>query len=174
MLFLIFMDGLRTDLVWTTWTVLLGLAAYLIRTPKMVRSWRKTAMRVVGTVLLVVFVSVSLVFAVGIFLGADSPREHIGFISMSGARDALLSHSSLRDGAATQVSVKEGCCRRFIAYEYFGDGDDYMDGNSVQWIDDHHLAIRYALDSSGQQTCHPYVGDVTISCEPRPDPFPEP
>jgi hypothetical protein len=174
MLFLTFMDGVRADLAWITWAVLLGLAVYLIRAPKMVRSWRKTAMRVVGAVLLVVFVCVSPVFAVGGFLGADPPREHIGFISPSSARDALLSHSSLRDGAATQVSVKERCCRRFIAYEYFGDGDDYMDGNAVQWIDNHHLAIRYALDSSGQQTCHPYVGDVMISCEPRPDPFPEP
>jgi hypothetical protein len=172
--FLIFMDGLRTDVVWITWAVLLGLALYLIRAPKMVRSWQKNAMRGVGMLFLVVFVCVSLVLGVGVVLGADPPREHIGFISASGARVALLSHSSLRDGAATQVSVKEGCCRRLIAYEYFGDGDDYMDGGSVQWVDDHHLAIRYAVDPSGQQTCRPRIGDVMVSCEPHPDPSPPP
>jgi hypothetical protein len=170
--FLPFMDGLRADFVWIIWAALFGLALYLIRAPNIVRSWLKIAIRVVGTFLLLVLVCVSLVFAV--FLSTDPPRAHVGFTSPSGARDALLSHSSLRDGAATQLSVKEGCCRQLIAYEYFGDGDDYMDGSSVQWIDDHHFVIRYAINPSGRQTCHPSVGDVTISCEPHPDPSPKP
>jgi len=168
------MDGLRAGVVWIIWAVILGLTLYLIWAPKIMRGWRKTAMRVVGALLAIVFVCVSLVLGVGILMGADPPREHTGFTSLTGERVALLSHSSLRDAAATQVSVKQGCCRRFIAYEYFGDGDDYMDGRSVQWIDDHHLAIRYALDPSGQQICRPYVGDVIVSCEPHPDPTTQP
>jgi hypothetical protein len=172
MQFLIFMDGLHAGVVWIIWAMILGLAFYLIWAPKIMRGWRKTAMRVVGALLAIMFVCVSL--GVGTLMGADPPREHTGFTSPTGARVALLSHSSLRDGAASQVSVKRGCCRRFIAYEYFGDGDDYMDGRLVQWIDDHHLAIRYALDPSGPQICRPYVGNVIVSCEPHPDPTTQP
>ena len=172
--FLIFMDGLRGDVLWIIWATMLGLPVYLIWAPKIARGWRKNVMRVAGTLLAVVFGCLSLVLGVGILMGADPPREHQGFISATGVRVALLSHSSFRDAAASQVSLKQGCCRRFIAYEYFGDGDDYMDGRSVQWIDDHHLAIRFAVDPTGQQTCHPKVGDVTVSCEPRPDPTNQP
>ena len=164
------MDDLRTGFVWITWVVLFGLILYLIRAPKIALSWLKTSMRVVGSLLAVLFVCASLVLGLGILMGGDSTREHTGFTSATGNRVALLSHSSLRDSAATQVSVKSGCCRRLIAYEYFGDGDDYMDGNSVQWIDDHHLTIRYAVDPTGQQTCRPHVGDVIVSCKPHPDP----
>ena len=164
------MDGLRAGVVWIVWTVILGLALYLIWAPKLVRGWRKSAMRVAGTLLAIVFVCASLVLGAGFLMVADPPREHTGVVSAIGGRVALLSHSSLRDGAATKVSVKQGCCRRFIAYEYFGDGDDYMDGRSVQWIDDHHLAIRFAVDPTGQQTCRPKVGDVNVSCQPQPDP----
>ncbi len=171
---LIFMDGLRAYLIWIIWAALLGLAVYLIWAPQIVRAWRKNVMRIVGALLAIVFVCVSLVFGVGILMGADPPREHTGFTSATGKRVALLSHSSLRDAGATQVSVKQGCCRRLIAYDYFGDGDDSMDERSVQWIDDHHLAIRYAIDRSGQQTCRPYVGDVIVSCEPHPDPTIQP
>src|ERR1700722_8981403 len=135
MQFLIFMDSLRAGVVWIIWAAILGLAFYLIWAPKIMRGWRKTAMRVVGALLAIVFVCVSLVLGIGTLMGADPPREHTGFTSPTGERVALLSHSSLRDGATTQLSVKQGCCRRFIAYDYFGDGDDYMDGRSVQWID---------------------------------------
>ena len=167
--FLIFMDGLRADVLWIIWAATLGLTVFLIRAPRIARGWRKNMMRVAGTVLAVVFACASLVLGVGILMGA-TPREHKRFSSATGERVALLSHSSLRDSAASQVSVKQGCCPRFIAYEYFGDGDDYMDGRSVQWIDDHHLAIRFAVDPTGQQICRPKVGDVIVSCEPHPDP----
>ena len=164
------MDDLRAAVVWMVWAAILALALYLIWAPKILRGWRRNAMRVAGTLLAVVFVCISLVLGVGVLMGADPPREHTGVISATGARVALLSHSSLRDSAATQVSVKQGCCRRFIAYEYFGDGDDYMNGRSVWWTDDHHLAIRFAVDPTGQQTCRPRVGDVTVLCQPQPDP----
>jgi hypothetical protein len=65
-------------------------------------------MRVAGTLLAIVFVGALLVLGVGILMGADPPREHTGFISATGERVTLLSHSSLRDSAATQVSVKQG------------------------------------------------------------------
>ena len=169
MRFLIFMDSLRTDLVWIGWALLLALAVYLIRV-RMVRGWRKTTVRVVGVTLLAMFIFVSLVLAVGILLGADPPREHIRIASATGRRKALLSHSSLRDSATTQVSVKEGCCRRAIVYEYFGDGDDYMDAISVRWLDDHHLAISYAVDTSQSQVCHTQAEDVQVFCQPHPAP----
>lgn len=169
MRFLIFMDSLRVDLVWIGWALLLTLAVYLIRV-RMVRSWQKTIVRVLGTTFLAMFVLLSLVFAIGILLGADPPREHIRVVSATGNRKALLSHSSLRDSATTQVSVKEGCCRRAIVYEYFGDEDDYMDANSVRWIDDHHLAISYAVDTSQSQVCRTQIGDVQVLCQPHPPP----
>jgi hypothetical protein len=71
--FLIFMDGLRADVVWITWAVILGLALYLIWAPKIARGWRKNAMRVAGTLLAIVFVCASLVLGVGILMGADPP-----------------------------------------------------------------------------------------------------
>jgi hypothetical protein len=171
---LIFMDSLRASIVWMIWVVIFGLAAYLLWASRRVLGWRRISLRVAGTLMAIVFVCASLVLGVGVLLGADPPREHTAFISATGDRVALLSHSSLRDSAATQVSVKQGCCRRSIAYEYFGDGDDYMDGHSVQWKDDHHLAIRFAVDPTGQQTCQPFVGDVIVSCEPQPDPTLQP
>ena len=111
------MDGLRTGVVWIIWAEIFGVAFYLIWAPKMVRSWRKNAMRVAGTLLGIVFVCGSRVLGLGIVIGADPPSEHTGDISATGKKVALLSHSSLRDSAATQVSVKQGCCRRYIAYE---------------------------------------------------------
>jgi hypothetical protein len=167
--FLIFMDGLRADVLWIIWAMMLGLPVYLIWAPKIARGWRKNVMRVAGTLLAIVFVCASLVLGLGILMGADPPREHKGFTSATGERVALLSHSTLRDASATEIAVKQGCCRRLIAYEYFGDGDDYMDGTSVRWIDDHHLVIRYVLDPTGQQTCRPKVGDVIVSCVPHAD-----
>jgi hypothetical protein len=65
-----------------------------------------------------------------------------------------------------------GCCNRSIAYHYFGNGDDYMGEKSIEWIDDHHLVIRYVRDPSGVQECHSQVGDIVILCAPKPDPFP--
>ena len=168
MRFLIFMDGLRTDVAWILWVVVFGVVLYLIWAPT-IRGWHKNAMRVAGTLLAIVFVCASLLLGLGVLMGSDPPRQHTGFVSATGDRVALLSHSSLRDSSATQVSVKQGCCRRLIAYEYFGDGDDYVDGRSVQWTDDNHLAIRYAVDLTGQQICRPHVGDVSVSCEPHPD-----
>jgi hypothetical protein len=171
--FLIFMDGLRADLVGSAYAILLIVALSLLRASKRAGAWRRTLMRLTGFATLILFASLTVVFALGSVLGGDPPREHTKFVSPSGSRFALLSHSALRDGAATQVSVKEGCCRRRIPYEYFGSGDDYMDGGSLKWIDDHHLLIRYALDASGEQRCDQRAGDVTISCEPRHDPFPD-
>src|SRR5260370_18477544 len=59
------------------------------------------------------------------------PRGHT--CHATGARVALL-----WDSAATRVAVKaDSCCGRYIAYDYQGDGDDYMGANSINWIDDH-------------------------------------
>jgi hypothetical protein len=167
--FLIFMDGLCPDVLWIIWVIMLGLPLYLIWAPKIASGWRKNAMRVAGTVFAVVFVCASLVLGVGVLMGADPTREPKGFISATGKRVALLSHSNLRDASATEISVKQGCCRRLIAFEYFGDGDDYMDGTSVRWIVDHHLTIRFLVDPTGKQTCRPKVGDVIVSCQPHRD-----
>ena len=52
------MDGLRTGVVWIIWAVILGSTLYLIWAPKIVRGWLKTAMRVVGALLAIVFACV--------------------------------------------------------------------------------------------------------------------
>jgi len=81
--------------------------------------------------------------------------------SQAGARVALL-----RDSSATRVAVKaDSCCGRYIAYDYQGDRDDYMGANSINWIDDHNLVIRYSVDPSGVQKCRTQVGDIKVICK---------
>jgi hypothetical protein len=79
--FLIFMDGLRADVLWIIWAMMLGLPVYLIWAPKIARGWHKNVMRVAGTLLAIVFVCASLVLSVGILMGADPPREHKGLLN---------------------------------------------------------------------------------------------
>lgn len=167
---LIFMDGLRSNLVFGFLVLLLGVASCAVWAPRMAPNWRRTATRALGLILFAVSSLVLCVFLIGF---GDPPRVHFGFTSNSGSRVALLSHSSLRDGAATRVTVKsETCCGQHVAYEYFGDDDDYMGAKSVEWLDDQHLVIRYVLDPSGEQKCQPKVADVLVLCEPQPNPFP--
>jgi hypothetical protein len=112
----------------------------------------------------------------GFFSTLDPPREHFVAVSPDGSRFALLSHRELRDGAATEVTVApHGCCSRFIAYRYFGDGSDYAGQSSIKWIDNHHLKVEYVRDASGTQYCAASVGDIVITCVSRPEPvFPQP
>ena len=73
---MIFMDGLRTDVVWIIWVLISALAFYLIWAPKIARGLRKNVMRAAGTLLGIVFLCASLVLGVGILMGANPPREH--------------------------------------------------------------------------------------------------
>jgi hypothetical protein len=171
MRYLLFMDGLRQNAIWVLLAILLCLATLLIWSPGVSNGWKRRTSRAIGSVLLVMLAifSIPVIF----FSVHAEPREHFGFTTANGSRVALLSHSELRDGAATEVTVKAGgCCSRFIAYRYFGDGDDYMGAKSIEWVDEHHLAIRFVRDPSGTQQCFPKVGDIAILCEPQPDPFP--
>jgi hypothetical protein len=164
------MDSLREDAVWTGFAFLVCFAGLLIWAPKMSNNWRRKAVHTIGSVLLglLAIISVPLILFAG-----STPRQHFVFRSANGSRVALLSHTELRDSAASEVAVKgDGCCNRYIAYRYFGDGDDYMGAASVRWVDDHHLTIRYVRDASGLQECHSRVGDIEILCDPQPDPFP--
>lgn len=169
--FLLFMDALRTITIWAFVVLLFCASGTMIWAPRMLKGWRRMAVRAFGSALAVLLLLLLITLSLGVALGADPPREHIGFTSATGAKVALLSHSELRDSSTTQVTVKRNsCCTRYIAYEYYGDGSDYVGATSVQWIDDHHLVIRYARDPSGVQECHSQVGDVQILCEPQPAP----
>lgn len=160
----------RTGGIWTGLALLGCLAIYFIRSRRMPKGWKKTALRTTGVVLIVVVGLSSCAFSLVIGVGS-TPREHTVFPSGTGDRIALLSHSSYRDFSKTQVAVSTGgCCRRYIAYDYQGDGDDYTGADSVTWIDDHRLVIRYAEDVSGTQVCHAQIGDVSVICEARPAP----
>jgi hypothetical protein len=160
----------RTGGIWTGLALLACLAIYFIRSRRMAKGWKKTALRATGVVLIVVVGLSSCALVLAILLGS-TPREHMGFASRTGGRVALLSHSSFRDFTTTQVTVKaRDCCGRYIAYDYQGDGDDYMGANSINWIDDRNLVIRYSVDASGVQVCRRQVGDVTVNCEARPAP----
>ena len=66
----------------------------------------------------------------------------------------------------------KGCCSRYIVYRYYGDDDDYMGAKSVEWLDNHHLVIHYARDTSGVQNCESQMADIQIVCDPRPAIFP--
>ena len=145
-------------------------AIYFIWSPRMSKGWKKTAVRTSGSLLLVVIAVSSCLLLLGSAMGA-APREHIVFTSGNGTRVALLSHSSFRDFSTTQVAVKaDSCCTRYIAYDYQGDGDDFMGANSVNWVDDHNLVIRYAVDPSGVQVCHAQVSDIKVICEAHSEP----
>ena len=170
MRFLLFMDNLRQSAIWAALALLVCIAAILIWAPRMSNNWKRKAVRAIGVIL----VSGGLVLSslVVLFVGADPPRQHFIFTSEDRTRVALMSHSELRDGAATEVTVKgDGCCTRYLAYRYFGDGDDYVGAKSLEWADDHHLTIRYVRDPSGVQDCRSHIGDVEVLCQPQPEPF---
>jgi len=169
MRFLLFMDWLREDALWVVLALLFCVAVILIWAPRTPKNWQRWSARALGVVL---FCGVTLVSLTYVVIWKDSPREHFLLRSADGTKIALLSHSEFRDGAATEISVKDGgCCTLHTAYRYFGDGDDYVGAKSLVWVDDHHLAIRYVRDPSGVQDCRSHAGDVTILCEPQRDPF---
>jgi hypothetical protein len=106
------------------------------------------------------------------FYASVEPWQHYRFRSKTGKRAALLKHVSLFDSSASEVTVSGGrLFTRYIAYKYYGDGDDNMGASSLQWIDDHHLVIRYQFDPTGEQRCYSRVGDVQVACQSLPDPF---
>jgi hypothetical protein len=169
MRYLLFMDELRENAVWIVLAALLCISVILIRAPRLSRTWKRTVVRTLGSLLLGLVTFISLLFL--FFVSHDPPTQRIGFTSKSGARVALLSHSEMRDSSATRVTVKgSGCCSRYIAYKYFGDGEDYVGAQSLKWLDDQHLLIRYARDDSGTQRCSSQAGDVQIVCEQQPAP----
>ncbi len=172
MRYLIFMDDLRRNAVWIALVLVAILAGLLIRAPWMVRGWKRTAVRTVGAL----FLSFAVIVAIpaAFFARKDPPAQHFVFRSADGSRVALLSRSETRDSAAAEVTVKGNrCCSRYVAYRYFGDGDDYTGPDSLQWVDDHHLIIRFARDeTSTTQDCRSQIGDITVVCVSRPDPHP--
>jgi hypothetical protein len=169
MRYLLFMDELRQNAVGIVIAALFFISVILIRAPRLSRTWKRTAVRALGLVLLGLVAFISLVFV--FFATHDPPIQRIGFTSKSGARVALLSHTESRDAAATRITVKgNGCCSRYLAYEYSGQGDDYVGAQSVQWVDDQHLVIRFARDDYWTQRCSSRAGDVRITCEERPAP----
>lgn len=170
MRFLLFMDDLRQNAIWAALAFLLCIAVILTCAPRMSNNWKRKAVRALGVVLICACLAILSLF--GIFVGAGPPRQHFIFTSEDKTRVALLSHSELRDGAATEVTVKgDGCCIRYVAYRYSGDGDDYVGSKSLEWIDDHHLTIRYVRDLSGVQDCRSHVSDVEVLCHLQPEPF---
>jgi hypothetical protein len=167
--YLVFIDDLRHDAVWVVLVFVAFIGGFIIRVPRMNRGWKRNALRTVGAL----FLGLAVILAVPLaFFSFTEPRtQHFVFSSSDGSRVALLSHDETRDSAAAEVTVKgTGCCSRFVAYRYYGDGEDYTGAGSLQWVDDHHLVIRFVRDPSGEQICQPKVGDVTVICFPRPGP----
>jgi hypothetical protein len=164
-------ENWRTDGIGVGLILLACLAVYCIVSRRIPKGRKGIALRTSGVLLLILVGLFSCVFLLGTLM-ANAPREHVQFTSKTGQKVALLSHSNYRDAATTQVSVNApGCCSRYIAYDYQGDGDDYMGATSVDWIDDHTLVIRYSLDPSGHQVCHTQAGDITVICKSHPAPF---
>ena len=162
--YLVFIDELREHAVWIVLAFLVCLAVLMLRAPLMQVCLGNGPFCTSGALLLGLVSVVLCMLGVGIALGGLPPTERIGFRSKTGVRSGLLSHAELRDGAATRVTVNGDCCfRRYIAYEYFGDGEDHMGAESIKWVDDHHLMLTYVRDSSGIQQCHPRAGDVQVT-----------
>lgn len=170
MRYLILMDELRQNAPWIAVAALVLISALMIWSPRMSKGWARGIIRILGGLVLGIAGMASVLM--GVLASFDHPpRERFSAISPDGSRVALLSHSELRDGAATEITVApRGCCTRFIAYRYFGDGSDYAGQNSIKWIDDRHLRVEYVRDTSGTQDCASVVGDVVITCVARPEP----
>jgi hypothetical protein len=174
MRYLVFMDFVNQNWrvvgLWLGLAMLAWLAIYLIRSPHMQQSIRRTAVRTAGALLIFVVGLSSCTLTFGTMMG-NAPRERTAFKSDGSDRVALVSHSSYRDFTTTQVAVAlSGCCSRYIAYDYEGDGDDWVEAGAISWINDHKLIIRYAIDTSGRQVCRSQVGDIQVVCEARPAP----
>lgn len=166
MRYLMFMDDLRSAAPFIVLSTLFLLAVAMIYAPKMSRSWKKTTVRVFGSTLLGVLMSVC--FIIALVSGGDPPTQRFGFTSATGTRSALLTHGEIRDGAWSKVTIaSRNCCRKYLVYEYYGDGSDYVDSDSVHWVDDHHVTISYARDLSGRQQCVSEADDVLIICTPH-------
>jgi hypothetical protein len=134
-------ENWRADGIWVGLILLACLAVYCIVSRRIPKGRKGIALRTSGVLLLILVELFSCFFLLGTLM-ANAPREHVQFTSKTGQKVALLSHSNYRDAATTQVSVKApGCCSRYIAYDYQGDGDDYMGATSVDWIDDQTLRL---------------------------------
>jgi len=169
MYYLVFMDDLRHNAVWFALVFVALFGGFLIRAPRTNRGWKRNALRTAGAL----FLGLAAILAVPLaFFSFAEPRtQHFVSTSADGSRVALLSRDETRDSAAAEVTVKgTGCCSRFVAYRYYGDGEDFTGPRSLQWVDDHHLIIRFVRDSSGEQSCQPKVGDVTVTCISQPGP----
>lgn len=173
MRYLMLMDELRQQTPWIV-VVALGLvSAMMIWSPRSSKGWTRRITRFTGVIVLGIAALVAVLF--GVFAGVDPPRQHFVAMSPDGTRAALLSHSELRDGAATEVTVApHGCCTRFIAYRYYGDGDDYTGPTSLNWVDDKHLRLEYVRDPSGIQECASKFGDIVVTCIVSPGNLPSP
>jgi len=169
MRYLLLMDELRQNAPWIAVVVLALISALMIWSPTLSMGWTRRMVRVLGGVVLGITTMAAVLL--GFFASLDPPRVHFVAVSPDGLRFALLSHSELHDGAATEIAVApRGFCTRFIAYRYFGDGSDYVGQRSIKWIDDHHLKVEYVRDATGTQYCAAEVGDVVITCVSRPEP----
>jgi len=172
MRYLILMDELRQSRPWIGVVVLALLSAIMIWSPRISRGWRRVVMRIAGFAFLGIATLAGAMF--GLFAGFDQPRQHFVAISPDDSSVALLSHSEFRHGAATEVTVApHGCCTRFIAYRYVGDGDDGTGPKSMQWLDDKHLKIEYVRDTSSTiQDCVSKIADIVVICAPRSEHLP--
>ena len=149
-------------------TFLIGFA--MIWAPSLAKSHLRTAVRVTGGLLCLPMI---LLAFLAVIFNRNDPTLRTFYKSSDGSRVAYLYHTELRDSAATRVSVRVGCCTRVLVYEYFGSGSDYVDSpNSrpVEWLDASHIVVRYAVDNSVSQVCHPQAGDVQVICEPHNSP----
>jgi hypothetical protein len=175
MRFLMFMDGLESVVGWAlrgaVLIVIVGLPIILLWAPGVAEGWKKTVLRLIGACLAPLVVLLMMGVFIGVGLGAGDTRKVFSFRSGTGSRGALLLHEEGRDWAGSRLTVKgKSCCRTYVAYEYYGQDDDYVDGKSIRWLDDHHLEVRYVIDSSGRQNCQQRVSDIEVICEPQPAP----
>jgi hypothetical protein len=175
MRFLIFMDGLESVVGWAVrlgvLIIVVALPIVLLWSPRVEAGWKKTVLRLIGACLAPLVVLLMMGASIGVALGAGDTRKVFPFRSSTGSRGALLSHEEGRDWAGSRLTVKgKSCCRTYVAYEYYGQEDDYVDGKSIRWLDDHHLEVRYVLDSSGRQNCRQRVSDIEVICEPQSPP----
>ncbi len=170
MQYLIFMDNVQNYKWVIALASIFALAGSLVYKNPPLSGWTKNLLRLTSWIVAAFSGGVLFLLVVGSFIFGVEPWEHTAITSKTGKKVALLSHGSFRDSSATRVTIKEGCCTRYLAYDYYGDGDDYISAASTKWIDDRHLLIRYSFDPTGVQSCLPRAGGIEVICELKPEP----
>lgn len=135
----------------------------LIWAPAVRWGWLRIALRVLGGT---AALCVLAVVGIGTALNGNTKPQYRTVYSPNGSHRATLMYEAGflgRDISSIEIT-KRGSCQRFTAYQHDGPAD--LQGETMVWLDESHLQIKYRSDPGRHQRCQTRVADVTITCTP--------